>query len=824
MDQISADLSTWQPALLGVNHLHEVATHFTFESQPIRDFLGFGANLQIRAVDGTKYSLAGDVFIRFVPRPFHETPDVANIAIPDSDPLTRTFDQAFPPSASGWGALNDMTIDEVSRYCNLPMSTFYQLKSRKATSQDLPPLVRVDTPHPNGFCAVRPADLYALNTEEKPVGATEIYLSSTAATTPPDATPVDPRRTTFDLTINAPTNTPTNPSIATHGSVPSLASEGDGAPQVSMTELMHMNPRSVYPTPPDSPSPDAPSLRYFDTGSDFDALMASLPVLSASSIDTSHTIQEEVVNDEVAVIKLVSIEVPDDAALGGGVVQSTSIPGSPLQSELLNTPRPTSFVKDPLSGSLKVHCDALPGPDVGCIPSEITASSPVVTTDEAVAAIISIDPSRFREPATASADDSSFITHPSGFKPSPNTIMDPCPAGPVRHYWDPVKKRIRPLKGIPPPYQGLLSDYIPQRERERREAAAISAVNPTPPLLVIPALLPPKKDKEDDDMDQSIPDLEAQIPSPLYVPRSPTHPPENPYVPMSPLPPSAQVAVDRITTSISTVEMRIDSLENQAALSSSHLCDIRGNLDTASTTIEDLRNCHADTRSDLANRKALVDGAVSHLHQLVGGIRAETEAIKELVTTIRGDVTTSQHQISELVWLYERVQNLENAREAWKQPLRMLSDSVHSTITRRNRSDHLMTGFKKEIRGKVDEFRADVARINRALDAQSEQGKATSGNLDQMRKSLEAAHRDWTGQFTTIRGFAERELGSRVLNIERAIANYIPLAQSTQLPYPLPSLPLDAGRHHGPQVSANTVQQVLSALMSTTSRPVTCAA
>ena len=123
-----------------------------------------------------------------------------------------------------------------------------------------------------------------------------------------------------------------------------------------------------------------------------------------------------------------------------------------------------------------------------------------------------------------------------------------------------------------------------------------------------------------------------------------------------------------------------------------------------------------------------------------------------------------------------------------------------------------MTGFKKEICGKVDEFRADVVRINRALDAQSEQGKATSGNLDQMRKSLEAAHRDWTGQFTTICGFAERELGSRVLNIERAIASYIPLTQSTQLPYPLPSLPLDAGRHHGPQVSANTVQQVLSAL------------
>ena len=120
MDQITVDPATWQPALIGASHLQEVTTHFSFESEPVRDFLGFGANLQVRAADGVKHSILGDFFIRFVPRPFEELANGAVILYPDQESLARSFTKIFNPAAPLPVINNEeMEVEPVSHSENL---------------------------------------------------------------------------------------------------------------------------------------------------------------------------------------------------------------------------------------------------------------------------------------------------------------------------------------------------------------------------------------------------------------------------------------------------------------------------------------------------------------------------------------------------------------------------------------------------------------------------------------------------------------------------------------------------------------------------------
>ena len=89
------DPTTWQPAILGISHLHEVSTIVSNDREPIHNFLGFGTSLQVRTVDGVQHALKGDTFIRFVPRLQQSFTDFVNVTFPDPAKIADIFKQAF---------------------------------------------------------------------------------------------------------------------------------------------------------------------------------------------------------------------------------------------------------------------------------------------------------------------------------------------------------------------------------------------------------------------------------------------------------------------------------------------------------------------------------------------------------------------------------------------------------------------------------------------------------------------------------------------------------------------------------------------------------
>ena len=342
-----------------------------------------------------------------------------------------------------------------------------------------------------------------------------------------------------------------------------------------------------------------------------------------------------------------------------------------------------------------------------------------------------------------------------------------------------------------------------------------------------PCLAPIVEMPRVEDNDDSIPDLmahsvitespiEYNTLSPPYVPRSPSFPlnANAPiYVPRSP-PPSTtrQSQSDRIPEMLKQVNERLGSLENSNAATSTHLSDPRGHADFVQGHINELRTGTSTLTADLRGHVVSTQGAMSE-------IRNATDRIWK-------EVDMGKTQIGELIWMYERV----NADAQFTQDLSLkvenLARSVEANRSRRPKADYFLNGFKKETRVKIEALTAENVRIGRVLTTQGKRDAQVLREIDELRKIQGIDCHDWIHEVTALRKISTVDLNERIGAIERFLTSVVnPLTQQ-QAPYPIHPSTNNHARPPMPPISANTVQQVLSALMSTPqpfNRPVPCA-
>ena len=201
--RIESDPSTWQSALMGVSHLHEVSCHFSFQHEPIRDFLGFRARLQVRDANGRDRSLTGDFFLRFVPRD-----DLAPVEIPPPDReaigvaagCIFGFPFAIPthtdrnPDLMGWQISTSRGLDILSRN-NDPSQ-----QERPRTSNATPAIPEID--YTQAVRKITPSDITSLNSAktDRPndflysvaIGTPIVDCSSESSTNPSQPGPEEP--------------------------------------------------------------------------------------------------------------------------------------------------------------------------------------------------------------------------------------------------------------------------------------------------------------------------------------------------------------------------------------------------------------------------------------------------------------------------------------------------------------------------------------------------------------------------------------------------------------------------------------------------------
>jgi hypothetical protein len=719
MDHISADPSTWQPAVIGVSHLHEVSTHFSFESEPIRDFLGFGAGLQVRDATGVKHSLQGDFFLRFVPRPFLHIADTAYVSFPHEDTIVNSFNQIFgsaPPIVAVTAVVEEKSIEP-----------------GEPTSIDIippPPFGVPDLEDSGALRRVHPNQFNDLNNEHKSSPIPNDYMVPMDLETPPSNQASEyhdgqPPSLSASTTSSSSNGSSLDLSIKTRPLSPLSFSLDESFVQVKIEEVMDMAP------------------------SEFEAFMRGLPPIIFSQDDGPL----KVVDDGVVDLSAAIIDIPDNAALGGDDFIKIATSSTPLTSELLRTPLPptdqipsatpirTDFPierllvkRDEFSGMMSLRKEP-PVVEEESIDKPKEEENSNVSLYRAVSAIISLEPAQFYEPA-----------------------MSP---------------------------------------------------------------LPFQKDEVDESMTDSVPDLINQEHEelPVYLPTSP------PYVPQSPPPPldpNAPVYVPRspsvekppvseaLTTLVEQVKERVVSLENQAAVSSAHLCDISGHVEFVHGMLVETRGTQTGLHHDFQRHATFVDEAIR-------GTQVCTDQIKE-------DVEASRKQIGELAWLYERADRSDEHGKGIDKRINNIFSHLDQIRNKRSKVDTQFVAFKKETKVKLETLQAENSRTARVLATQGEHDAQVLRDIEDIRNIQVADRHHWAQEINSIKRNIPANLNERMASLENIFSQIVHVNQNNQMFISPPVVDHEPIHHSMPPISANTVHQVLSALMSTSNRTVQCSA
>ena len=151
-----------------------------------------------------------------------------------------------------------------------------------------------------------------------------------------------------------------------------------------------------------------------------------------------------------------------------------------------------------------------------------------------------------------------------------------------------------------------------------------------------------------------------------------------------------------------------------------------------------------------------------------------------------------------------------------------MAELVDSIRVKRDKTEYYLNSFKKEMRGKVERTQKDVNGLRGALENQGEYDAQVVRDVEEINKRLMADRTDWVREIVALRQATFVDLRGRVLALENFLGRY---AQANAVPSPYQpgsSIPQDSAASQ--QISSATVHQVLSALMTTPSRPVACAA
>ena len=441
LERILADRTAWQQALIGVNHLHEMSAHYSFHHQAIRDFLGFGATLRLRDMNGATYQLNGDMFMRFVPR---EPYDLTIVPTVENDVLDRGFQFVFPNSPSHAAesraqcevtdnTSNEQPMADVQVSSELehapadpgltslskeePLTPTIESSPPDLSNRHLrPPMTRfpddpTNTTNPplrlQIICRVKPSDMSHLNIDKRPEPmdflpppAPDVSSASTSATSSPEE-PM-PLALADDVSVTA----VTGPSRAEPAQLPSPPSSDEEFTKISEDDLMNLGERSVYSTPVGIPPPDVYAGRYYDMCSELQAFVDGLPEFSQTGFVVSPATDQGSVNPQhIQPATTVQFEddvvhVPDNAMLGDDQAAKSFRIDTPLDSELLRDPHPSPADEEMITTHLVASID--PFSQAVTLTQGIDVQDPMkppapcrVPTSEAVTAIANLDPPSF---------------------------------------------------------------------------------------------------------------------------------------------------------------------------------------------------------------------------------------------------------------------------------------------------------------------------------------------------------------------------------------------------------------------------------------------
>ena len=753
MDKIAAEPPLWQPALIGASHLQEVTTSFSFQSEPIRDFLGFGASLQVRAADGVSHSLLGDFFIRFVPRPFVDQDGPDNVAFPDTETLTRSFEETFgilAPSVAG--NEEEMITEPVSNDLTRaqPLSNNRIAKESAAQKSDpfpiFPPL-NVEQPraqNPQGYGEEEEEknndDEHMIVTMPDPQGPGILIVPGVGE---------HPLSSSTDPTSEDESSDESSEMSMSRSYSPIPPSIDEGFVNVSLEDLVGMKNRSVRSTPEGPFLPDVTPIRYFDMCRELEAFLEGLPTFAYPANNLALDLLEEGshVDREVVVV-------PDDAALGQDSLILDDGLSSPLQSELLNTPQ--------------------------LVPIITPAAEQSADHVETPIGVLQIE----KEPSTRMI----AITK---FSPIDKRTVEPTTAGLLTPPGSPTSSAVAAVIGIDPSSFHSAPFPLPTIIETASEAMSDS----------VPSLL------EDSILDNQF--IHATN-SPVYCPQSPKHTPNpyaEPFIPSSP-PPARSDRVGKILfpNVVHEVFARLEVLENAKAVATSTFEDMKGHADYVQGSVNEIRDHHDNLRGNLQDHIASTRGALAELNRLMDCVWDE--------------FGTTKKQLGELVWVFQGVNAAADTTYRTEQRVEEVSSSLEGLKKSRGKSEHFLNVYKREMKGKLDALYAESERNRRTITARAERTERVEQIVDEVRKAQIVDREDWIRELSIIRKTASVDLAGRITAIEHFITC---LTQAHQV---TPNVPVSTNQdpfRNNSQISAFTVQKVLSALMST-NQPVSCAA
>ena len=765
LDQVAADPTTWQPALIGVSHLQEVSTHFSFESDPIRDFLGLGVSLRVRAVNGQEHSLLGDVFIRFVPRTFLGVTDPGQFAFPDYERFTNSFARTFVID-NGPRAREDDPMTEPDSVAPLeleavsPFPVFPPLEtSRDPRVRDVPmsqfDILNEDTLLPKPTILPAPS---SIDSSPADVLMTLRQLVPPPAILPPTVVPspspkVAPVPSSND--ISAPVlddlmDLSSDGSV--HGGPETYLDEESG--KVCLRDVAKMSPRLARSTPSGSSSPYALPFRYFDPCSELDMFLASLPTFTYPV-----TSQDLELLEEGHLNHGPTIEVPDEAFQADDE-RSTDNERIPRKS----VPRyAVSYTRSPL-GVLRLETD-------------------LVTNEVKIQTRAPID-----------NDNDNAIMKFSMHTPPPSPKRDPFPIeendSPSLHASN-SRLHDAPQGSVDEPMSELVPDLTAQESQD------FPIVYNTRSPIYVPGSPPKPLD----------PTAEC------YVPSSPPRPLESAqerYVPISPSPPILIHPLDAVEPhTLKSVNDRLCSIERHATISSSHHCDTRGLIKLLQGSINEVRESQLLVRADLASHVALNLESTNNA-------RLETNRLSD-------ESEISRKQIEELTWMYNRMGVAADTTDRLARRVDVIEGDISTIKTRRTQTDKATSVYKRNtrqwiqaIQSELDKFKAFNTPVDKRL-------ALLVRDVVDLKSARELDRGEWVNESSEIRKAVYVEFNERISTIERVLTGYAQsqMNRSMYPPTPAPNMPLYTPPS---SISAATVEHVLSALMTAPSRQVRCAA
>ena len=228
--------------------------------------------------------------------------------------------------------------------------------------------------------------------------------------------------------------------------------------------------------------------------------------------------------------------------------------------------------------------------------------------------------------------------------------------------------------------------------------------------------------------------------------------------------------------------------------------------------------------SDLDTHTATITTHLEELKDQADIIDTVVKDIHEVSSGIREDIKTSKKQIGELSWLFECANHVEASTQSLSSRVNHIAELVDSLHTKRSHTDHYLNSFKKEAWGKLRQMKDKSECICIELQTQAEQDIQIFNKIKELKKHQMLDHTGWIHEVIALHKVTNARIHECVVAIGAFFTRLLAIHQAQQSAPSFSHMAVMAQDTARPPISANTIHQVFSALMSTPSHQIASAA